>query len=267
MRGETMTNIWVADGPRDISATWPRINVDGLSKSIGHQAVICNLDFFIAESEIVGLVGLHRSAVLDLLAGETVPTFGRITFNGADVTKLGADARRKSGIVRVLRPMELCSDMTALEHISLRTSLCATPFYPRRGGMNHRDAASAMLDSVGIADHRDVPVARLSAYEQCLLSLAIALEAKPSLLLLDGPGDELTRVEQLRLGLRLDDLRHDRGMSILIAEQDMFSPLPFCDRTLVLRRGKIIADDVPWKVAEYLESRRGERAAVSFPGS
>lgn len=258
---------WVASGSGDSSAVGAKVSVGGLSKSVGRKNILYNLDFSIAEAEIVGLVGLHRSALLAVLAGETAPTFGRITFNGINVTKLGAGARKTLGIARVLRPAELCSDLTALENVSLLTSICAAPFYPRRGGVNHWDAASALLDRVGIADLRDVPVARLSAYDQCLLTLAIALEAKPSLLLLDGPAEGLTKVEQLRLGTRLDDLRHERGMSILIAEHDVFSASPFCDRILVLRRGQIIANDVPWKVAEHLEFQRSDAAGAGCPGS
>jgi branched-chain amino acid transport system ATP-binding protein len=255
-----MANIYVAGRPRDISAIWRRVGVRGVSKSVGRRSVLCNLNFFIEDGEILGLVGPHGSTVLDLLSGETLPTFGRITVNGSDVTQLGSDRRRSMGIVRVLRPTELFMEMTALENVALGTSGRA-PFYPRQGGMTQRDADLTTLDSVGLAGRGEAPVAVLSAYERCLLALAIALAAKPSLLLLDGSPEGLTRVEQLRFGALIADIRDERGTSVLIAERFMPSPLHFLDRILVLRRGRIVADDVPSKlVAEHFD--RGHGAAV-----
>jgi branched-chain amino acid transport system ATP-binding protein len=260
MRGENMADIWVVNRPRDVAAMWSRVGVRGLSKCVGRRSVLCNLNFSIEDGEILGLVGQHGSTVLDLLAGESAPTFGRITFSGADVTQLGSDDRRNLGMMRVLRPSELVAEMTALENVALRAGV-RVPFYPRRGGPNSRDAASAMLGSIGLADRRDTRVSRLSAYEQCLLTLAIALAAEPSLLLLDGIPDGLTRVEHLRFGALIADIRFDRGLSVLIAERDISSPLQFCDRILLLRRGQIVADDVPSRMAEHLQSRRGAAIA------
>jgi branched-chain amino acid transport system ATP-binding protein len=258
-----MADIYVAGRARHISARWCKVGVCGVSKSVGRQSVLCNLNFFIEDGEILGLVGPHGSAVLDLLSGETAPTFGRITVDGSDVTQLRSDGRRSMGIVRILRPTELFMEMTALENVALGTAE-RVPFYPRRGGMTQRDADVTTLDSVGLAGRGEAPVAVLSAYERCLLALAIALAAKPSLLLLDSLPDGLTRVEQSRLGALISDIRSERGTSVLIAERLMSSRLHFLDRILILRQGRIVADDVPSRlVAKHFESLHGAAVALS----
>jgi branched-chain amino acid transport system ATP-binding protein len=232
------------------AVTWPLLGVSALSKSFGRIAAITNLSFTIGQGEIVGLIGPMRSGrsiIIDLLAGTIKPTFGSITIAGEDVTQLGADSRSRRGVVCGLPTVDLFHDLTALECVGLGGVISQPPFFSRRGGKTYRDEAISTLEFTGLADMRDVRADALSPYHQRLLMIAVALVAKPALLLLDDPAAGMTKVERSALASLIAGIR-ENGTSVLIAERDMGPLMDVCDRILVLSWGRIIADEMPSRI-------------------
>lgn len=246
-----MVCIQIAQKVQSSAATWPLLGVKALSKIFGRIAAITNLTFTIGAGEIVGLIGpmrSGRSTVIGLLAGAIKPTFGSITIAGEDVTQLEPDSRSRLGVVCGLQPENLFLDLTALENVLLGGGVSPPPLFSRRGGKTYRDEAMAMLEFTGLAGVSNVRAADLSLCEQRFLTLAIALAAKPSLLLLDGPAAGMSKAERSALALLLADIR-ENGTSVLITEPDMWALTEICDRILVLGAGRIIAGDVPLRIA------------------
>jgi ABC-type branched-subunit amino acid transport system ATPase component len=255
-----MADIWGAKKPRGIgAAVRSKLSVYGLSECLGDCGVSGNLDFSVRDGEIVGLVGPFGSAVLDLVASNITPNFARIVYDGEDVARLGGDVRNRLGMVRVARPGELFPEMTALENAALG-AVPGAAFYSRRGGMSCWDASVETLTRVGLGERRHTRAGSLSVYEQSLLTFAIALAANPSLLLLDRPSGGLTRGEQLKFGSLISSTRYDYGVTVLVAERDIFSSLWFCDRILVLRQRDGAADGLPGRT-QYLENRHSMTGA------
>lgn len=230
---------------------WPLLAAEGVSKSFGRVAAITNLSFAIGQGEVVGLIGPMRSigsTVIDLLAGTIKPTFGRITILGEDVTQLGFDSRSRCGVVRVLQPANLFLDLTALESVVMGALISQPPFFSRRGGKTYRDEALSTLEFTGLADVCDVRAEALSPSQRRLLAVAVALAARPALLLFDAPAVGMTKVERSDLASLIAGIR-ENGTSVLIADRDMWPLIEICDRILVLSSGRIIADDVPSRIA------------------
>ena len=246
-----MAYIQVAQKVQSSVAVWPLLGVKALSKSFGRKGAITNLTFTIDEGEVVGLIGpmrSGRSTVVDLLAGTIKPTFGRITIAGEDVTQHGTDARSSLGVVCGLQPAHLCLDLTVLENVLMSGAICRSPMYSRRGGKTYRDEAASVLEFTGLARAMHLPAGNLSPFQQRFLTIAIALTAKPSLLLLDGPVASMAKAERTAFGSLIANIRA-KGTSVLITDHDMWRLTEICDRILVLSSGRLIADDVPLGIA------------------
>jgi branched-chain amino acid transport system ATP-binding protein len=246
-----MAYIQFAQKVQNSVAIWPLLGVKALSKSFGRKGAIINLTFAIDEGEVVGLIGpmrSDRSTVVDLLAGTIKPTFGRITIAGEDVTQLGTDARSSLGVVCALQPAHLCLDLTVLENLLLSGAICRSPMFSRRGGKTYRDEAASVLELTGLARSIDLSAGSLSPCQQRFLTIAIALTAKPSLLLLDGPVAGMAKAERTAFGSLIADISA-MGTSVLITDHDMWRLTEICDRILVLSSGRLIADDVPLGIA------------------
>lgn len=260
-----MADIRIAGEARDAAVTSPLFRVAALSKSFGRVAAISNLSFSIDAGEIVGLIGPIGSTVIDLLAGKIKPTFGRIMTGDRDITQLGCDARTRCGVVRASRPADLFPDLTALENVLLGSGASSsTPFFSRRGGKTYHEEAAAVLEWTGLADLINTRAGDLSPSEQRFLTIAVALAAKPSLLLLDSPDANLGRAERGALASLIADIR-GKGTSVLISERHIWPLMDICDRILVLVSGRLMADDVPSRVTPFLDTPPSRGSAVPSP--
>jgi branched-chain amino acid transport system ATP-binding protein len=238
------------------AANSPLLRIEGLSKSFG-QAPPIDLTFSIGEDEIVGLIS-GGSAAFDLISGVIRPTSGSIEIVGQDVTERGRQGRIGCGIVRGTLLTTLFLDLTALENVLLGGGTRLPPMFPRRGGKTYSDEASEVLEFAGLGRLRDSRAADLSTCQQRFLMVAVALAAKPALLLLDNPGAGLATNALFLLASLIADIRSN-GTSVFIAEHDTGPLTEVCDRVLVLDGGRIIADDTPWIIGPVRDAHSTAR--------
>src|SRR5919201_32823 len=81
------------------------LSAQNISKAFGSFLAVRGADLAVAEGEIIGLIGPNgagKSTFFNCLAGDTVPTTGRVLFDGIDVTRASAEAHARAGIARVL---------------------------------------------------------------------------------------------------------------------------------------------------------------------
>ena len=115
-----------------------------------------------------------------------------------------------------------------------------------------RERASEILAFVGLSGRAEELGAALAYGEQRLLEVAIALAAKPSLLLLDEPVSGMNPAETEGFMKTVDKIRA-RGISILLVEHDMRMVMGISDRVVVLNQGQVIAEGVPRDVQQNKE--------------
>jgi len=190
---------------------------------------------------IVGESGSGKSTLARLLLRLQKPSSGQVFFEGRDIGSLPPAElralRRRMQIV-LQDPYSTLDPRIRVEE-SLVEPLAIHGLLP---GGRERDAwIDATLASVGLrAEHRDRFPAELSGGQCQRLSIARALALQPSLLVLDEPTAALDVSVQAQLISLLERLRAEREMTFLFISHDLALMRYFCDRTLVVYRGRIV---------------------------
>src|SRR5215217_3814227 len=163
---------------------------------------------------IVGPSGSGKTSFLMLLAGLERATSGKVSLCGQDLGTLGEDQlarfRRKSlGIV--FQSFHLIPSLTALDNVSLALEIAS----PELSLKQTREAAEAMLVSVGLGKRIDHRPTALSGGEQQRVGLARAMVTNPPLLLADEPTGNLDQETGALVMDLMFDLARKQGTSVV----------------------------------------------------
>jgi len=247
------------------------LRIEGLSKRFGGVVASDDIVLSVNAGElhaIIGPNGAGKTTLIGQLAGEIAPNSGRIHFDGRDITALPVDARNRLGLARSFQITSLFRDFTALENVALAVQAHAGHSFrfwrDARTQAELREPARSALARVGLGARADTIVASLSHGEQRQLELAMALAAKPRLLLLDEPMAGLGAEESARMVETLRELK--RELTILLIEHDMEAVFALADRITVLVYGRVIASGAPADIRANPEVRQaylGEREATN----
>ena len=232
------------------------LNVNNLTKRFGGLVAVHGLDFDIKEGEIAGLIGPNgagKTTVFNMITGTFRPTRGEILFAGKKIHHLKPNRIAALGIVRTFQLTNLFGDMTVIENvilgfhqksgIGLWGSLFNTPSARTREAHSEKDAKET-LKFMGLADQQDMLAKSLTHGQQRRLEVAIALAAKPELLLLDEPLQGMNHEEVKDMVERIAKIRQE-GKTILIVEHNMRAVTSICDRVVVLNFGEKIDEGSP----------------------
>lgn len=211
----------------------------GISKVFGHREVLHDVSLSIRSGEILCLVGPNgagKTTLTKILATLLRPSSGRVSICGVDAVADPVSARTTLAIV----PQGVTPDpyVTPFEHV----------YYFLRATGVPRDVARERTESVltvlGLCDFRDVRSQNLSGGYRRRVILAMALAARPRLLLLDEPTTALDPEARRQTWDRLVEIR-DRT-SILITTHDLLEAQVLSDRVALLADGRVVdVDTVP----------------------
>jgi branched-chain amino acid transport system ATP-binding protein len=235
--------------------------VDQLAIAFGGLAALSGVSVEVAEGEIFGLIGPNgagKTTVFNVISGLYRPDSGRVTFGGADLTRLSPHRIAHAGIGRTFQNTEVFRALSALDnvlvgaHARLRGGVLAAACglgRVRREEAAARERARGLLARVGLGDVADVAAGSLPLGSQKRLEMARALAAGPRLLLLDEPAGGLNPTETRTLMQLIRGLREEQGLTLMVVEHDMELVMGLCDRVAVLHYGRKIADGPPRAVA------------------
>lgn len=241
----------------------PLLQVSGLNKSFGGIAAVKDISFDLHDNEILGLIGPNgagKTTCFNLITGFYVPTSGAVRFRGESVTGLKPFAMAQKGIVRsfqktnVLKPLSVFENVLAGHYLSSRQSLWRTFFPPADVRMTEkvvRDSAAEVVSLMGLDKRMDAPAYLLSCGELRLLEVAVALAAKPKVLMLDEPAAGLNSREAAEFGQRLRKLRGGQVTSILLVEHNMGLVMAVSDRIVVMNFGQKLAEGSPQEIQAH----------------
>ncbi|MFN3734327.1 ABC transporter ATP-binding protein [Comamonas testosteroni] len=223
------------------------LRTEGLGISFGDFHAVKNVTISVesgARQALIGPNGAGKTTLINLLTGVYKPSAGRIWLGDLDITDLSCDARARMGLVRTFQINTLFPNMTPLDSVVLaiceREGLGGTWWKPVGRYREIEQEAMEILHKLRLSTLADVQVAKLAYGKQRLLEIAMAMAAKPRILLLDEPAAGVPQGESGELFDVVAELPSE--MSVLFIEHDMNLVFRFSRRISVLVAGQILTE-------------------------
>lgn len=212
--------------------------LDGVSMSVSEG------EFFV----VAGPNGSGKSTLLKILCGLERPQSGRADLLGRPVSAYRRLERARL-VAYLPQTVNLDFPFTALEVVLMGR-------HPHLGllHMEGRDDVGKAMEAMARTDvvHlKDRPVTALSGGERQRVFLAQALCREPRLLILDEPTAALDPAHQVRLMDLLEDLRRERGLTVVMVSHDINLAAMYGDRVLLLKRGRVVCQGPPEDVFTF----------------
>jgi len=210
--------------------------VEGLDVRYGKIRAVVGLDLAVNDGEIVTLVGVNgagKSSTIRAICGIETPAAGRIEFAGQRLDRLPAHRIMALGITHVPEGRQIFTNMT------LRENLLLGAYHRQDQDQVARDIETDIELFPNLQGRLDERAYNLSGGELQMLALLRGLMARPRLLLLDEPSLGLAPLVVKDLFRLIRTLR-DRGVTILLVEQNLRQALSVADRGYVMESGRLI---------------------------
>jgi branched-chain amino acid transport system ATP-binding protein len=208
------------------------LEVNGLSAGYQGNDVVHDVAFRVHQAEavmIIGSNGAGKTTLFKTLCGLLSPSSGKVLFEGGDITGIPAERIARLGMRFVSAARHLFPRMTIEENLLLGA-------YPNKP---EPETMSIVLDLFPrLAERWRQRAGTLSGGEQQMLAIGRALMSNPRLLVLDEPSTGLAPLVARAAYEALNVLR-ERGLTVLVTEQQVPLAMAFCDRGYVLENGFI----------------------------
>ena len=229
------------------------LEVNGLSVQFGGVAALSSVSFAVASGTVTSLIGPNgagKTTAFNVITGFQRAASGRVSHEGVGITGWRPHRIAARGLVRTFQKTSVFPGLTVVDnvltglHLRGRVGLGSALF--RRGRVSDEERrlgeeAGRLVDFIGLGGRRGELASALSYGEQRLLELAVALAARPRLLLLDEPASGMTASEKREVAALIRKIR-DTGVTVFLVEHDMRLVMGISDRVLVLNYGRLIAD-------------------------
>ena len=215
------------------------ISFDRVTKAFGTVRAVDEVSFSLPQGALVTLLGpsgCGKTTTLRLVAGLELPSEGRITIEGRDVTRLAAAERR---IAMVFQSYALFPHMNVQENVAYGLVVNGA-----RKASAEADALS-MLKTLGLEGLGHRLPAELSGGQQQRVAVARALVLRPQVLLFDEPLSNLDARLRRRVREDIRDLQKRLGLSVVYVTHDQQEALAVSDLVCVMRAGKIAQMGTP----------------------
>jgi branched-chain amino acid transport system ATP-binding protein len=212
----------------------------------GSVRAVRGVSLRLAPGEIIAVLGANgagKSSLLRALLGLTRPHAGEIVFNGSDVTRWSTSARVRAGLVLVPEGRRIVASLTVHENLLMGAG------QRRDGAAVHTEIEQIYQRFPNLAARRHALASVLSGGEQQMLAIGRALLAAPKLMMLDEPSLGLSPRLANEVLAHVRDLNRERGLTILLVEQNTQRALEIAHRAYLLELGKVLREGPAAEIA------------------
>ncbi len=237
-----------------------QLQIADVSKSFGGVQAVSRVSLDVRPREILSVIGPNgagKTTLLNMISGFYHPDTGRITLEGADVSRTAPSRIAELGVARTFQNIALFRGMTVLDnlmlgrHVRMKAGVLASFVYwglAQREEVAHRRRVEDIIDFLRIQDLRRRPTGSLAYGLQKRVELGRALALDPKILLLDEPMGGCNHEEKEDMARFILDVNQEWKTTIILIEHDMGVVMDISDRVAVLDMGQKIAEGSPDEV-------------------
>ena len=238
----------------------PALKVEDIHKSFGNIKVLRGISLEAFDHDVISILGSSgsgKSTLLRCINLLETPTSGNVYVRGQLIKmserrtgeRVAADRKQveviRSKLAMVFQQFNLWAHMTVSQNVT------EAPIHVLKiPKAEAKEKAEAILQRVGMYDHRNYYPAQLSGGQQQRAAIARALAMEPDILLLDEPMAGMNVEEKQDMSRFILDVSAEFGTTIVLIEHDMGVVMDISDRVVVLDYGRKIGDGAPNEVRD-----------------
>lgn len=230
----------------------PALQVDGLSVAFGGIRAVDGVSFKAqrhATTTVIGPNGAGKSTLFNLISGQIRPHAGRVMLGDVDRTGAPPHLMQRAGLGRSFQITNLFFELTVFENLQLAAQRLEPPGQMLRrivrGNLSLR-RVHELVERFDLNPKLGELAGALSHGEQRRLEIAVALAAKPSVLLLDEPTQGMSHGDTADTARLIRELSRD--VTILLIEHDIGLVMDISDHIVVMHQGRVLAEGAPAQV-------------------
>lgn len=218
-----------------MSAKHNILSAEDISVGYGKISVLDGISIDLPEDEILTVIGPNgtgKTTLMLTLAGILSPSTGEIRYKGDDITATSTDKRVKQGICLIPEERNLFRSMTVRENLILGGYTASK---------NERTERLEMVFDLfpRLAERKSQTAGTLSGGESQMLTIGRGLMAEPEVLILDEPSLGLAPKLIPEMFDTVEEI-NDRGISIILAEQEIRRSLEIANKGCLIENGQIV---------------------------
>lgn len=247
-----------------------KLSARGLTLSFGTRKVLEGVSFDVYEGEflsVLGPSGCGKTTLLRVLLGLQKPDGGQILKDGEEITNTPTAAR---GMGVVFQNYALFENMTVIGNVEYALRV-RKENRGKEGRARVRREALAMLERLGLSEHKDKKPSALSGGQMQRTAIARTLLVKPDILLFDEPMSALDATTRVALREELVNLHRALGTTVIYVTHDQEEAFAMSDRIMVMREASVVQTGTPREilaspadgyVKEFVSENLAARAAA-----
>ncbi len=213
------------------------LRVEAINTYYGKSHILQNVSLDVAPGEAVALLGRNgvgKTTTLRSVMGLSPPRGGSIRFKEKEIRGRPPYVMARAGIAYMPDDLRIFSDLTCEENLEIARRLS------KRSGYWSKKRVEELFPVLG--ERRRQMGINLSGGEKKMLGVGRALMANPDMVLLDEPSEGLAPMIVANLARVIEEIR-DKGMTILMADQNLKFCRRVCERGYILEKGRIVHTD------------------------
>jgi len=228
------------------------VEIKNLVKNYGSINAVDDISFSIKEGEVVGFLGPNgagKSTTMNIITGYLSATSGTVTVGGKDIFREPLAVKKQIGFLPEQPPLYV--DMTVLEYLSFVFELKGCDF-------NKTEHLAEVMGKVKLTDVKNRLIKNLSKGYKQRVGIAQAIIGNPKFIIFDEPTVGLDPVQVIEIRNLIRSL--GKSHTVILSTHILSEVQAVCDRIIVIKDGKIIADEK----ATELNRAAGQSAKIKI---